>query len=724
MKRSPEKTIVLVGAGNAHLQVARMWPMKGLANVRLVLVNDTWEVPYSALIPACLSGEISPSKALLDLVKICARTKTEFVKDTVQAVDLKAKKVILENRAPLMFDVVSLNVGSRPHIPVDSEVQKYGISTKPLGRLMERIAFIKQELIHRPRPFRWVVVGGGPGGCEIAAALASAFRHQTGVTVRLLHSEPSLASGHSLKASQLFQKTFLEQGVQVLVSHRVVRADSTHLHSENGEKFAYDAFIWAVGAEPLPWLKRVSPHLDQKGFLKVRKTLQIEGFEDGFAAGDCISLEGYASLPKAGVFSVRQASVLLKNLKSRLTGRPLLPYFPQRRALALFNTSDGKAIMSYGKLVSKGAWISRWKHYIDERWMEKFRSIPSMTSDVEDSMPCGGCAAKVPYEALNDVLRRLDISSHPDILVGVKDAEDVSLQRLPPGKIMAQTTDFFRAFLDDPFLVGKIAAANALSDLYAKNATPFSVLAQIVVPFGKISYQQELLFQVLSGAVSLFEKEGVHLVGGHSAQGPELAVGFTATGFLDESDLFRKRDLKRGDLLVLTKRLGSGALLAAHMRGQCEAAWFSELIEGLTATNGTASRSLAKEGVKAATDVTGFGLAGHLLEMLDGGSLGAMLWVDSLPTYRGFDEVTRQGVLSTLFPHNAKFEAQIDSCGQPAPEVLFDPQTSGGLLCGIAEKRAEALLRALHSAGVEACVIGKVVDRKDSQSRMITLSKK
>ncbi len=717
------KTLLLVGAGNAHLQLVRMWAMKPVSGVRVVLVNESLSAPYSALVPACIAGERGLKDISVDLVQLCAKAKVGLIHASVSSLDLSSHTMELVGRPPMGFDLISLNVGSRPKVPLEAGIERYGIITKPLSGLVSRIEQIRNSLTQRPRPFRWVVIGGGAGGCEIACAIRKAF---TGfpekISLEILQSSSVLLPGHSVAVSKAFAKTLSEQGISVSLSTWVLRADATHLYTHTNE-IPYDAFIWAVQSEPWPWMAEAAAEKDDRGFLKAKATLEILGYENGFAVGDSISLEGFPDLPKAGVFAVREGPVLYRNIVSALTGRKLESYRPQKRALALLNTCDGEAIMSYGKAALKAKWISQWKKTIDEKWLDKFRSLPAMTTANHEQMPCGGCAAKIPSSVLHDALSRLKIGSHPDVLVGVKDAEDVAVMRVPQGKLIAQTTDFFRSFLEDPFLMGQVAAANATSDLYAKNAKPFSALALVTVPFASNSLQQELLFQILSGAVEFFQANAIHLIGGHSAQGPELSVGFTITGFLEQGQMFRKANLKPKDVLLLTKPLGSGALLAAQMQGRCEAQWLQALLKSMTQSNAIAASQFAAANVTAATDVTGFGLAGHLLEMLSQSKMSARLWIENLPMFEGYQEVTNLGIQSTLYAHNAKFQNQIKLETSEAP-VLFDPQTSGGLLCGVGEDRVDALVHKLSEQGITGFVIGQVENQAGPNEAAIKLSKK
>jgi selenide,water dikinase len=246
------------------------------------------------------------------------------------------------------------------------------------------------------------------------------------------------------------------------------------------------------------------------------------------------------------------------------------------------------------------------------------------------------------------------------------------------------------------------------------NARPFSALAIATLPYARGPIQEAQLFELLSGAVESLRGMGVVLTGGHTTEGAELALGFSVTGFAEEGRLFQKSHLRPGDKLVLTKPLGSGALLAAWMRGACRAEWFQPLVAAMLVSNGPAAGIFAEAGVTACTDVTGFGLAGHLLEMLDASRVSARLRGGDVPRYAGFAEVVARGIVSTLHRDNAKLACRVGIDGPP-PAWLFDPQTSGGLLAGVRPETAADAVRRLRAAGYSAtAIIGEVVPPGDA----------
>jgi selenide,water dikinase len=268
---------------------------------------------------------------------------------------------------------------------------------------------------------------------------------------------------------------------------------------------------------------------------------------------------------------------------------------------------------------------------------------------------------------------------------------------------VVQSVDHFRAFLDDPFVFGQIAAAHALSDLHAMGARPWTALAVAAIPYTTSSAKMRTeLADMLAGATRILAADGCSLVGGHSAEAAEPALGFAVTGLADPTRLLRKSGLRAGDALILTKPLGTGIILAAHMRGLARAGWLQAAIASMCQSNAEASRILRAHGAVACTDVTGFGLGGHLMEMLRASNVAATLWPDQIPMLPGARELAAHGVESSLAPENRRV---ID--GYP---LLIDPQTSGGLLAGVPPEHAEACVVGLRDEGMQAAIIGMASD--------------
>ena len=704
-----EHDIVLLGAGNANLQVVKWWGMQPLPSARLTLINDTPVVTYSGMIPGCIAGQYNPDELSVDLQRLCAVGDVRLVLAAATHVDTAARQVHLQDRMPLDYTLLSLNIGSQPLIPANDMLPDRQLSLKPLNSLLDRIEPHMARAEQGGEPFPIVVVGGGASAFEICLTLRRRLAGLANVSMQLVTRGERLLAGCAPAVSRSCAAALQALGVEACTDTEVVGGDAADLHLADGGRLPYALCVWATPAAPLPLIERSGFETDEKGFIRVHDSLDTVSDAAVFAVGDCASLASRPDLAKAGIFSVRAGPVLWENLQARIVDEPLQKYRPQSLFLFLLNCGDGTAVMSYGRLAGRGKWMFKWKDFIDRGWMRKFHEAyetPMAAADM-DEMRCGGCGAKVGRTILERVLQRLEIPSHPDVFMGCGDGDDAAVLRLPDGKVQVQTTDFFRAFIDDPYLFGYIAATNATSDLYAMNATPFAAQAMVTVPFAGSAICESDLYQVLAGALRAFRESEVVLTGGHTSEATDFQVGFCMTGYAVEAELFRKDALSPGDRLVLTKPLGTGALMRAASQGVCRGDWYEGAVRGMMASNREAAVIFASHAVRACTDVTGFGLAGHLLEMLTASDAAARL-NDELPLYDGYRAVVAKGIRSTLHEANAQASAHV--CGDPG-DWLFDPQTSGGLLAGVAPAAVDAVLGELHAAGLTAaCVVGKVVE--------------
>jgi selenide,water dikinase len=439
--------------------------------------------------------------------------------------------------------------------------------------------------------------------------------------------------------------------------------------------------------------------------------------------GDCAALEHAPWVPKAGVYAVRQGPVLEHNLRARLAGARLRAYRPQRDFLALLNLGRREALGGRSGLVAAGPWVWHLKDWIDRRFMRRFQVLdpdgapaphfPSPEAMGMQEMACGGCAAKVGALPLARALARLE-PAPPDasVRLGLARPDDAAALTLPRGDLLLASVDGFRAFADDPWLVGRVAAVNAASDVFAKGGRPRHALALVGVPGEDAARAEELLVEVLSGVRAALDPLGVSLVGGHSTSGKSLFVGLAITGSA-EGDLLPLDGLRVGERLILSKPLGTGVVLAADMRGLARGAWVRAAYAAMLRPNEAAAAVARAAGARACTDVSGFGLAGHLGEMLRASGCAATLRLERLPALPGALALLGRGVRSSYHEQNTGSRRGISAdpavAHRPAGELLFDPQTSGGLLFGVTPEREQETLAALHRAGdAEAAAIGEV----------------
>ncbi|HEV8290345.1 MAG TPA: selenide, water dikinase SelD, partial [Tepidisphaeraceae bacterium] len=400
--------------------------------------------------------------------------------------------------------------------------------------------------------------------------------------------------------------------------------------------------------------------------------------------------------------------------------------------LSLISTGNKYAVASRGPWAWEGEWVWRWKDRIDRRWMKKYQELPAMPipSGIEieaglasaetlkeistSVMRCGGCGAKVGSTILTRVLQRLKPIQRDDILLGLQSPDDAAALRVPPGQVSVQTVDFFRSFINDPYLFGRITALHCLSDIFAMGATPQSALALATIPYGLETKVEEQLYQVMAGAVEELNQHDTALSGGHTAEGAELVFGLVVTGLAEPNRLLHKGGMRPGDQLILTKPLGTGTLLAAEMRGQAKAAWIESALTSMLRSNRDGGQCFLRHHAHACTDITGFGLLGHLVEMIQASSgIAVELALERIPLLEGVLAAIRAGILSSLQPQNLRLRRAVRNMEEAAAQerypVLFDPQTAGGLLASVPAGEAEACVAELKQQGyAQAAIIGTV----------------
>jgi selenide,water dikinase len=708
----PKFDVVLWGLGHTNAHVLRQWRMQPIANARLTCVSNFGVATYSGMLPGVLAGQYPTERMEIDLVRLCAAAGARLIIGDVVGLDAANQKLQLADRPAVAFDVLSIGIGSVPTRAGVKIAPGTVLEIKPMQTFLARLDD-RLRRHDKAVPLRIVVVGGGVGGVEIAFCLPAhigSVPGQGSVDVSLVTATESVPSGGCARLCALVRKKLAERGVAVHLQRRVAEVDVDRVVLDDGQQLPSDLVIWATGAAAPPALSRLGLPTDEQGFLQTRTTLQTTADFPVFAVGDSGTMEGRAP-PKAGVYAVRQGPFLWENIGRLLSDRPLVSYHPQRNFLKLLNTGDGRAIGEYHGFAFSGRWAWRLKNRIDGRFLDMYqdyRPMPLVLSEEPAPMRCLGCGGKVGGSVLSRVLERLDIPASDQVLVGLGAPDDAAVLQIPAGRPVTATVDFFAAPLDDPYLVGRITALHAASDVWAMGAKPVAALAMITIPVGPERQQESLLHDLLCGSLEELRRMGATLAGGHTIEGPQLTVGFT---ILADQGLLRTRGgLRLGDRLVLTKPLGSGILLAAHMRAMCRATWLQPLVDTLLTSNQTAALCAGKYNVVGMTDVTGFGLAGHLVEMLRAPRVAAVLTASTIPLLPGVAELLGQNIESTLAPANRAAEAVMTSTmavrGEPAYMALFDPQTNGGLLLGVAEHDVADLLNDL---GPVARVIGHVV---------------
>jgi len=627
--------LVLVGGGHAHVHVLKSFGMRPLPGVRVTLVARDVETPYSGMLPGWVAGHYRFDECHIDLGRLARFAGARLIRDEAIGLDPGERRVLCRGHPPIRYDLLSLDIGSAPRADDVPGAAEYAIAVKPIARFAARW----EALLARARDLRGLrltIVGGGAGGVELA--LSARYRlARLGVTplqVTLVTRDELLPS-HNRRVRHLLEQVFVERGIEVLTGSEVVRVEPGLLVCADGRQIAFDEALWVTEAGAAPWLAETGLPLTPGGFVAIDEFLRSTGDQHIFAAGDVATMVAHPR-EKAGVYAVRQGLPLADNLRRALTGERPRRFVPQQRGLALIGTGDAYAVASRGPFAARGAYLWRLKEWIDRRWMRRYRELPQMLPEAgEDPMRCGGCAAKVPAAVLGRVMAQLQPATKDLVTIGLDSPDDAALISFPGAPPLLQTVDFFRAMVDDPYLFGRIAATHSLGDIYAMGGQPETALAIATLPAARPDIVEHDLLNMLRGGLDVLEPAGAVLIGGHSAEGAELALGFAVTGRAPTGRLLRKGGLRPGDRLILTKPLGTGVILAADGRGLAPARAVEDAIATMVQSAAASAACLLAHGATACTDVTGFGLLGHLLEMLRASDMDAVLDPKAIPMLDG-----------------------------------------------------------------------------------------
>jgi selenide,water dikinase len=329
------------------------------------------------------------------------------------------------------------------------------------------------------------------------------------------------------------------------------------------------------------------------------------------------------------------------------------------------------------------------------------------------TVAAAGCAAKLDPGLLSDLLNNADIPVNENLLVGIEKLDDAGVYRLTDDIAIVQTLDFFTPIVDDPFLFGAIAAANALSDVYAMGGTPVTAMNIVCFPTAKLD--RAVLAEIIRGGISKIREAGAVLAGGHSIMDNEVKYGLSVTGIVNPRKIWKNCTARPGDRLILTKALGCGIMSTAIKQDKISEARAREATDSMSQLNKSAADVFHRYTVNACTDVTGFSLMGHGLEMAEGSGVTICIHSASVPLMQRVAEFALEGILPGGAHRNRRYyEPRVGYEGAVPlqKEILFDPQTSGGLLCSLPAREADACVKDLRDAGcLKAAVIGEVVEK-------------
>ncbi len=699
--------LILIGGGHSHIQFLKSWAMAKSPKVHeIMLVSDTVQTPYSGMLPGWMAGFYQSNELYFDLWKICERAGVVFIPEACSRLDLKNKRMELSSGREIEFDFLSINVGVTPEvnqIALEGLGFQRSLFLKPISRLQKSLEKVLNEPSSKLEDLKVGIVGGGASGFETSIALDLGFQSRGRKAKIKIYQSGDFLAGHSTAVKKRAQKILSHKGIDLVLDQRVRGFDGAELKFNSGPNEKTDLLVIATQARPPQFFKDSGLSLDSLGFVRVDESLRSISHPFVFAAGDCISFASKA-LPKSGVYAVRQGPILRDNLFRQLQGKDRFKKFhPQKRTLALMTSGHKRALLSYGPLALESAWLWTFKDKIDRAFMRRFgaEAILSTGSMAMGETPqtetnqCGGCGSKVSWDVLKGGLRNLEAEA-------LQDAGHLDFR----SRKIFGSIDGFRSFTKDHFLFGKIACLHAISDVFAQGVSPEAALVSLTLPVLPARRQSQLLKEVTAGIQNVFDLHKIRLLKGHTSEGAELSVHIAILGSSDKSETI-KQGAREGDVLILTKALGLGGILHGQMKGEIDGDSLFEAYRELDLLPPQILEVLNGPSVSAATDLTGFGLIGHSLEMLKGTGLGLELDQNSIPVLKGFEQLFQRGVRSYLNAKNySSFKDQLPKDFiYEEHGAIFDPQTNGGFLIASSNPSLVETLREMGYAN--ASVIGR-----------------
>ena len=699
------RDLVLIGGGHTHALVLRSWAMNPLPGVRVTVINPGPTAPYSGMLPGFVAGHYDRDELDIDLVQLARFAGARVILGAAEGIDRQARTIHVPGRPAVAYDVASLDIGITSDMPALPGFADHAVPAKPLGRFAE--AWDRFRTTTEDPSV--AVIGGGVAGAELAMAMSHALQMRGHMPRVWLIDRSEILSGFSASARAKLLAALDRWGVTRIEQAAVAEITEAGVALEDGRVIEAGFVTGAAGARPYGWLGDTGLDL-RDGFVSVGDTLQSSD-PAIFAVGDCAHLS-HAPRPKAGVFAVREAPVLLRNLRAVLSGTDPVPYRPQKDYLKLISLGSKQALAEKLGTAITGGLLWRWKDRIDRSFMDRFRDLKPLAAPnlpapaalglreaLGDGLICAGCGGKVGRAALMDGLTGQTGAERDDVVV--LPGDDAGIIRVGQAGL-AVSTDHLRSVTDDPVVMTRIAAQHALSDLWAMGARPKAATVSLILPRLSAPLQQRTVAEIMETAHAVMAHAGAAIVGGHTSMGSDLTIGFTVIGDQDRAPI-SLAGAREGDVLILTKPIGSGTIMAAEMRLAAKGAIMAGALDLMSVSQAAAADIL--NGANAMTDVTGFGLAGHLMGMAEQSGLTIEVALGEVPLMPGALELAEAGVRSSLYPDNRAIGAEAPDTARGA--LMFDPQTSGGLVAAVPSKAAEGLLTRLRGAGYPAARIGE-----------------
>ncbi len=694
---------MLIGGGHANVQILKKLCMNRIKGLHTILISKHFDATYSGMTPGYIHRDFNREEISIDLQRLCFNAGATFIKDKVIKLETNLKKIVLQNFPSISYDLLSINTGSISNTKgINIEKLSKCFFAKPISTLVNNLSQIDQIISNKKN--RISIIGGGVASYELAFSLLKRYENNLEITIfgKNILKEKNLNE----KTKKNLKKISSDLGIKEY-SGEIVSITETHLVLISGERFNSDLNILSSGANIETWLSESNLNKDKNGYILVDNNL-LSSDKNIFVTGDTCTVENNYR-PKSGVMAVRQGQVLKENIFSKLTGKPLVKFKAQKNWLYLIGTYKNKALMNYFFLSFHGRWCWKLKEWIDRGFINKFKftynsNMSFRNFDLERptdiKMYCQGCGSKVSKNTLVNFLN--EENSHSDL-------PDSSIINTNSSSLL-QSIDHIKLFTSlNPFDFGIISYLHSQNDILSSGGSVKTISVSQALPFSDGIIESFFMEYFMKGIKSEALKDGSSIISGHSYQSKEPGITITMNGIFEKR--ISKNQAQEDELIYLSKPLGTGYLLAAYFHNSelLSSFDFQKLMKWMKKGNKNVSDISKSFKSNITTDISGFGLASHLLDICRSSKLSAEIKLNKEILINKNIEILEK-FKSTGFDNNF-FSSSNDisiSKNNKLKNILFDPQTNGPLLISINRRDQIEFEKKFETAiGLKPLLLGK-----------------
>lgn len=699
---NPPRKIVLIGQGITHLEILKKLSLHKNLVDDVTLISESFRFTNTDMIPSCILGKYSPSEVEIDLIKMAGTAGVKYMNESVQQLDADRRLIYFETRPPISYDFLSINMDFDKSAPLFDTKYCYPLSS--IENLLAALGtFAKQESTKAPT---LSIVGCDRVAVESLLAIVSFMKdRKKEAHFQLLTNESCLMPNETWAVRKHFTKILNNNSVHMYFNKEILEVKSDQIRMSGSEIVPSHFTIANTKNPPLTFLERSGLELDDP-YISVTDALQSLSHKSVFASGTIAAVEGNRKMPATNQNMRRQAKTVAENIFRALKEDRLSVFKPSRIQLSLLS-GDNETVVNVGAVYFRSKKISRLKNRMEQRFMNQFNLSKLAVGQEFESVDSflGGANGTAPSYFINNSLSALNEGSQQVSVEGLINVESAPFFSLKPGSGVVQSVSHMTNFLVDPFLMGSVCTEHGLTGIYARGATPKTAQATIVLPREQPECEwNNTLYQVLSGIQAKLLLADCKLIAAHARLGNELAVDLVVNGTTDEQNLFQKSSAQVNQRLIVTKPLGTGRILSALKKNKISFEVFNQMTESMTLSNSKAAEIFKKLGGTAAIDIGGFGLIGSLQELLKKSKVSASLDLDKIPLLKTSNEIDESN--SSLFLSNLKaadlLPKNLDELLRNKNfDLLFDPETSGGLLLSIDSNQSNELISELRKNGYD-----------------------